>query len=208
MASIKIYSKEQVDTLLAQIPSGPSEYVKDVTGSDYTETGYNGQKITVTDEDDVSADITTAKYYTGTGQNVDGSMTQKAITDAIAGAGGGGAEAHTFTTLGELRTALRSHPYAVLTYQIESTRLIVGQASVIHSLDNSPTVIVFRATNVGSSNEITDDYYPLTISTFDADATYKGAFAYRINSPASGAGSIIRLSGTTRFEVSLITAYY
>lgn len=65
-------------------------YVSDV--SDYSRSASSGQvsqQIWVSIGNIAGHAVHTAKYYTSTGQNTDGAMTQKAITDALENAGGG-----------------------------------------------------------------------------------------------------------------------
>lgn len=70
-----------------------------ITSSDVTKIRGIAEIVSISTGLDLDANgALTAKLYTETGNNTDGSMTQKAITDALAGAGGGDAVYSTKTT--------------------------------------------------------------------------------------------------------------
>ena len=77
------------DYIDAWVTSASSGYITGVISNGIISSmGYFSQRIRVY-RGSILDDINTAKYYTSTGQNTDGAMTQKAITDALENAGGG-----------------------------------------------------------------------------------------------------------------------
>lgn len=97
--NINLYSKEQIDdklddkqdvltageniqivgtTISADVPEE-----KTFEAEDYISVTVNGQQIVINDGEDDEQVLVTSIYYKATGQNTDGAMTQKAVTDAL-----------------------------------------------------------------------------------------------------------------------------
>lgn len=69
----------QNDVISAEVPEGDTFEAGNYTGS-----AANGQQIVINYGEVDEQDLVTSKYYLSSGQNTDGAMTQKAITDALA----------------------------------------------------------------------------------------------------------------------------
>lgn len=98
--NINIYSKEQVDAKLTDkqdaLTAGDNITIADgvisaevpddkvFEAGNYTGSTANGQQVVINYGEADEQDLVTSKYYKATGQNTDGAMTQKAVTDELA----------------------------------------------------------------------------------------------------------------------------